>query len=224
MHKSITGKINWLYWVDIKKWDNALVIQDEGNEISRQLSYFFKNVEQVNVIAEADFLSVYETLTRQKRYDLILFTHSFLCSIQDAQFASRILKCTCMGLSSDGHVVIEYQKMTNWFFSLIFRTLGGNIEPRLTSTKKGCKPDVIMNLLNRDPSFLIQDTLFVFPSVSQPLKNSNSDVFFKQITDWKKKTKKNQLLLWFVGAQLTYRFSKLWWPSRILIVGRKYAV
>ena len=38
------GQLDWIYWLDIKKWHNALVIQGSYDTHLSEVSLYFKNV------------------------------------------------------------------------------------------------------------------------------------------------------------------------------------
>ena len=220
-----SGIADWIYWVPLQEWRNAVVFNDHSQNTSLELRPYFLNVHSVTVRSLDDLADFVTGLERERlSCDLVVSTYLLQHFIPDKPTMSRLIQYASRMLSSRGVIVCGYTFGWKLVGSALDRMLGNRETRRWAHFFRWDSRERLTNrfclALRRSHCFRTVDTLYVFPSYETPWTISNSAFLGRGVRDWKKKTRGNAPLLWFMSSPWTTRLFKYWWPQRILVAGK----
>lgn len=218
--------IDWIYWIEGGQWDNALVFNDEYGHIYNQLKQYFTNVYSINVQNIHEFKKAFDSnRLKEIQFDLIFCTYLFHELTTHRKNIKIISERLFSVLSEQGNLVFGY--MHGWILLgyIINRMLTNNVLKSFYeySEINNGKPaaNIFYKNLMKSRRFKPIHTLFVFPTYQEPWTISNSKLFGQRACDWKKSTRRNSAMLWFMSSRFTSWLCKYWWPHRIMIIGNE---
>jgi chemotaxis methyl-accepting protein methylase len=100
------GQADWIYWLDLVKWNNALVIQNKKEQAYNQVELHFDNVHFAIVTSVVEFEMVLDDLALNKtEFDLIVCTDLLSQFSGHPEIIKKLLNRLALVLSADGRIV-----------------------------------------------------------------------------------------------------------------------
>ena len=220
------GWVDWIFWIDINKWGNALVFNDYSGQIQTRLTLYFQKVFTKTISSAFEIDKVITSSSKGNiKFDLIFCSYLFDESTSNRKsFFNYLYKISSM-LEDDGNIVFGYTKgpipisyAIEWIFGTI--SLGSFFDYLRVFCKRPKWRYFSHNALSDHGAYL-KKKLYVFPNCLEPWTISDSDVFGQHIGTWKKKTRKNQMLFSLMSSGSMHKLLDIWWPHRIAIIGKQ---
>jgi hypothetical protein len=229
-HKSKSynpGQIDWIYWLDLTSWDNALVIQNKNDQYHNQLEFYFKNVNFASVTSPDEFEKTFNDEELNKtEFDLIFCTDLLEQFGAYPQKIGKYIERLSTILSNNGKIVIGYLYGLKLVTFVIDKLLTADTTLRhlnVSNFRWSQKTaSAVFEYLEQNEFCQPYQSLYVYPSHRKPWTISNRELFATKIHEWKRKTRRNALVLKLISSKLGARTLKIWWPYRILLISKMF--
>jgi len=220
------GCIDWIFWIDIPTWNNALVFNDPSERISTCLRQYFPTVDSLTIESMVEFEKVFhENVIRKNFYDLLFCTYLFHDIPANTGQVALMYETLYSALTPNGNLVFGYVHGSPSFGTVIQKLMEGGTVPfgvqrhRVRGSKVRGKE--LVETTRTDHRFRLISTLFVYPTITNPWTISDSDLIFKNVHGWKRKTQRNGILLSMMSSRFGSPLARYWWPNRIVILSKR---